>query len=452
MNAPERCPRDVPHTARSAAVWLAVYLLVVTAPIFALLPSAIAAAGSGTAWDFAMALGYAALAMFGVQFALTARFKRATAPFGIDIVYYFHRYLAIVALAIVLAHLAIVVAVSPALLNTVDPRIGPAHMSAGWIALVLFVVLVLSSLARRALGLEYDHWRVAHALLAVAAFALALAHLLGAGHYLDTAWKRALWIGYGAMWLGLIAYVRVLRPWRLKRAPWRVVEVRRERGRVWTAVLEPRKPGRLHFSPGQFVWFTLRASPFAMREHPFSIASSAERAERIELSIKELGDFTATIKDAEPDETAWIDGPYGTFGIDHRPHAEGYVFIAGGIGVAPIMSMLRTLADRGDRRPLWLFYGNRVWDRVAFREELEQLAARLDLRLVHTLLEPESEWRGERGYVTRDVLARHLPAAMRDQYECFLCGPTPMTRAVEEALAVLGVPAERVHSEIFDWV
>ena len=268
MNAPERRPRDVPHTARSAAVWLAVYLLVVTAPIFALLPSAIAAAGSGTAWDFAMALGYAALAMFGVQFALTARFKRATAPFGIDIVYYFHRYLAIVALAIVLAHLAIVVAVSPALLNTVDPRIGPAHMSAGWIALVLFVVLVLSSLARRALGLEYDHWRVAHALLAVAAFALALAHLLGAGHYLDTAWKRALWIGYGAMWLGLIAYVRVLRPWRLKRAPWRVVEVRRERGRVWTAVLEPRKPGRLHFSPGQFVWFTLRASPFAMREHP----------------------------------------------------------------------------------------------------------------------------------------------------------------------------------------
>jgi hypothetical protein len=71
-----------PGGTRDAAAWLAVYVLAVTVPLFALLPGP--AARRGFLWDFAMALGYAGLAMLGVLFALTARFRRATAPFGID--------------------------------------------------------------------------------------------------------------------------------------------------------------------------------------------------------------------------------------------------------------------------------------------------------------------------------------------------------------------------------
>ena len=142
--------------------------------------------------------------------------------------------------------------------------------------------------------------------------------------------------------------------------------------------------------------------------------------------------------------------PTGTFGVDEYPDATGHVFVAGGIGIAPIMSMLRTLADRGDRRPLLLFYGNRVWDRVAFREELEALRQRLSLQVVHVLIEPPAEWPGEHGFVTREVLQRHLPPNLR-QLEYFICGPTPMTQAVERSLAALGIDSSRVHSEIFDW-
>lgn len=450
MSPPAQRSRSGPHTTRNALVWLAVYLAAVTVPLFALLPGP--AAGRGFTWDFAMALGYAGLAMFGVQFALTARFKRATAPFGIDIVYYFHRYLALAALAVVLGHYGILRATNPAALGSADPSVAPAYMSAGRVALVLFALLVVSSLARRGFRIDYDGWRIAHALLATAAFAAALWHLLGAGRFLDAAWKQALWTAYGAFWVLLIAYVRVARPWRVARRPWKVAEVRGERGRVWTLVLEPAHATEgLRFAPGQFAWLTLRASPFAMREHPFSIASSAERPQRVELSIKELGDFTSTIKDTKPGETAWLDAPYGTFGIDEHPDAEGYAFVAGGVGIAPIMSMLRTLADRGDRRPLVLFYGNRVWDRIAFREELDALTQRLNLEVVHVLLEPPADWTGERGFVTEDVLMRHLPVT-RHRFEYFLCGPTPMTVGVERGLAALGVPAERVHSEIFDWV
>jgi len=435
---------------RAAARWLGIYVVIVVAPLFALLPAA-ASPGRGFTWDFAMALGYAGVAMLGVQFALTARFRRATAPFGIDIVYYFHRYLALAALAIVLAHYALVRWSVPGGAGPLDPHAAPAYMTAGRVALLLFVVLVASSLARRALRLDYDGWRRLHALLATIGFALAIAHVLGAARYLDTAWKQLLWASYGAFWLGLIGYVRLLRPWRVARRPWRVLEVRPERGRVHTLVLAPDDGRPLRFAPGQFAWLTLRASPFAMREHPFSIASSAERGDRIELSIKELGDFSATIGGVRPGETAWVDAPYGTFGVDLRPEAPGYVLIAGGVGIAPVLSMLRTLADRGDRRPLWLFYGNRLWDRVAFREELERIGARLDLTVIHLLQEPPPRWTGERGLLTQEMLARHLPPE-RARLEYFICGPTPMTHVAETALARLAIPAGHVHSEIFDWV
>lgn len=439
-------------SARAALVCVAIYLLAVLLPLFALLAGP--AVGRGFAWDFSMALGYAGLAMLGMQFALTARFRRATAPFGIDIVYYFHRYLAICALGIVTAHVVLLHVFYPDALGSPDPRTAALHVTFGRIALVLFGGVVLLSLTRRRLNWNYDVWRMSHALLSTVALALAVWHLLGAGRYLDSAWKQALWATYGLFWLGLVGYVRLLRPWRIARAPWRVAEVRPEHGRVWTLVLAPPAGVRLGFAPGQLGWLSLHTSPFAMREHPFSIASSAERSERVELSIKELGDFTGTIKSVQPGETAWLDAPYGSFGIDEHPDAGAYAFIAGGIGIAPILSMLRTLADRGDRRPLTLVYGNRVWERVAFREELEQLAQRLKLRVAHVLLEPPRDWTGEHGYITQDILARHLPEHRKERtrIDYFLCGPAPMSTSVERALAALGVPAARVHSEIFEWV
>lgn len=434
-------------------LWLAIYLAAVTLPLFALLPDA-QSAQHGFARDFSMALGYAALAMFGMSFALTARFRRPTAPFGIDIVYHFHRYLALLALAIAAAHYLILRVANPAALGAADPRVAPAYMTAGRVALLLFSIVVVLALARRAMGIEYDRWRISHAALATTAVALSIWHLLGAGNLLDRPWKQALWAAYGLSWLGLIAWVRVIRPWRLARRPWRVVDVRPERGRVHTLVLAPPPRTRLAFAPGQFAWLALRASPFAMREHPFSIASSAHRPrgdEPIELSIKALGDFTATIKDVRPGEKAYLDAPYGNFSFDRYPHAQRFAFIAGGIGIAPIIAMLRTAADRNDRRAFVLIYGNRTWDGVAFREELQRLTQRLNLRVVHVLMEPPTDWRGERGLVTHEVLTRHL-SPDDAQAEYFLCGPTPMTAAVERALVSLGVPAARIHLENFDWV
>lgn len=433
----------------AAAFWIGLYLALVLTPLLVLFAGP-SPPGAGFLSNFSVALGFSGTTMMAVQFVLTARFKRATAPYGIDIIYAFHRYLAIVALLVILAHPVLLLTANPALLGVVTLFDGPWRLTAGVWSLLLLCALVASSVWRKRLRLEYDTWRLCHIALALAAFALAAVHIEGVGHYVSSPWMRTLWIAILASVAAVALHVRVVRPWRLLRNPYRVVECRPERGDAWTLVLEPKGHRGLDYEPGQFAWLTLRNRPSAMHEHPFSFSSSPTRPGRLAFTIKELGDFTRTIKDVTPGTVAFVDGPYGAFSLNRYP-APGYVFLAGGIGIAPMMSMLRALADRQHRGPLLLFYGNRRWDRVTFREDLESLQATLDLRVVYVLQEPPAGWTGETGLLTGEVLAPHLPD-LRTDFEYFVCGPNPMIGAIERSLYGLGVPFARIHSEVFDIV
>lgn len=428
--------------------WLAIYAVLVALPFVALAIGTIPA-GVSRGWDFAIGVGYGAVALFGMQFLLTARFKLPAAPFGIDLIYYFHRYLAIVALALVLVHVAALLVNNPHALTALTRDHWFGCMGAGVGALVIFAVIVATSVWRRTFRIAYHPWRLAHALLAVGGYLGMIIHVAGSGYYLHEPWRRALWIAFVLIWLALIAYVRMLRPLRLAALPYRVADVRQESDVVRTVVLVPEGHDGFTFEPGQFAWLTLRASPFAMREHPFSIASSASEPRRLEFSIKERGAFTRMIAELEPNERAFVDGPYGSFTTDRYPDASAFVFIAGGIGIAPIIGILRTLAARGERRPLQLIYGNNLLDRAVFRIELERLARQLELSVVHVLGEPPPGWTGERGLITESVLRKHLPTTLHG-VEFFICGPNPMKRNVETALRSLGVAVRSIHSEIFD--
>ena len=431
-----------------ALFWLGVYSLLVLAPLVLAFSGTVPASG-GFAWDFAMALGFAGVAMVGVQFVLTARFKRLAAPFGIDIVYYVHRYLAVVLLVLVLGHVVIVGWVDPDSVGPLDPRVAPGYMTVGRIALAALLLVTLTSLWRKRLRIEYDVWRHLHAGLAVLALVAAVAHVAGSGHSLDTPFKRIAWLVLALVWLLPFIHVRMLRPLRLLRRPYRIESVQPEHGRAVTITVVPDGHAGFDYRAGQFAWLTVRASPFALREHPFSFSSSPSQPGRLAFTIKALGDFTAGLGDLRPGERAHVDGPYGAFGYGRHPHAPGYGFIAGGVGIAPIISMLHDLADRGDRRPLALIYCNRVWDNVIFREQLDALAVRLDLRVCHVLGEPPEQWTGERGLLDDGIVARHLPeGAARWHY--FVCGPTPMIRIAERALSARAVPLRRIHSELFD--
>jgi predicted ferric reductase len=430
-------------------LWVVIYLAVVLAPLLVMLLWPVPA-GLGYWPDLSIALGYASGSMMAVMFALTARLKRPSAPFGIDIIYYFHRQIALVTLTFVVAHpLTLLLADHnfPALL-----RQGPWSWSlrTGLAALAVFAIIIGSSVFRRQLGLSYDSWRIWHALLAPLALLTAILHIRAISYYLDTTWKGLLWQLIVASVILILLYVRLIKPALLLRRPYQVEKLITEMPGTWTLVLRPAGPHAFRFLPGQFAWLTIWHSPFALKEHPFSISSSADYPERLSFTIKTAGDFTSRIGEVEPGERVYVDGPYGAFSYERYP-APGFVFIGGGIGITPLISMLRTLADRGDRRPVQFIYGGGSPNRLLFNEEIARLRQLLDMDVVYVLDQPTPDWQGETGFITAGLLDRRLPMD-RLQREYFICGPVPMLQMVEKGLHRAGVPLNRIHSELFELV
>ncbi len=425
--------------------WAAVYLTIVLLPLSVLITGTMPD-GYGLAHDFSIFLGFAGTSMMAATFLLTARFKRAAIPFGIDLVYYFHRQISLIAFLFILIHPVVLLAEDPDILGDLTSM----YMLAGLGSLVGLALLIIFSVWRKKLKIHYDGWRIWHLVLAAAAFLLAIIHIEGVGGYIATPVKRSLWALIMLCWLLLILYVRLMKPLRMYRHPYRIEKIIKEKGDTWSVVLRPEGHAGISFQPGQFAWLTLWNLPFAMKEHPFSISSSSENPARIHFTIKELGDFTRRIKNAVPEQIAYLDGPYGSFSCDRHP-APGYVFIAGGIGIAPIIGMLRTLADRKDSRPLILIYAYSSLERLTFHEEMEALRTRLDLQVIYVLQTPPEKWQGEKGILTADIIERHLPDDCK-KLDYFVCGPVPMIQLVEKTLNRYGVPLSSIHSELFDLV
>jgi predicted ferric reductase len=422
------------------------YLGAVLSPlVFAVIGASRPDHGFGT--DFSVALGFTGLAMMGLEFALVARFRPLAAPFGQDALLQFHRQIGYVGLAFILVHFAI-----SAHWRDVTPGkalAAPLLVWFGMAAMLALVVLVVTSVWRRPLRLSYEAWHLVHTVLALVLIVGALLHVFFVHEYISSVWKQILWGLMSAAFVGLLVWVRLVKPRQARARPWRLERVVAERGATTTLVLKPPPAVTFRFEPGQFGWFAIGRSPFSLTQHPFSFSSSAERDE-VELAVKALGDFTSRVGELEPGTTVYVDGPHGVFSMD-QDEGPGFGLIAGGVGIAGLISMLRTMADRGDVRPVLLFYANREWDGVAFREELETLKEKLTLTLVHVLEQPPEDWAGETGFVRGDVLERHLPPGYR-RFQFFICGPDPMMDAAEAALVELGVPPERVHTERFDMV
>jgi predicted ferric reductase len=429
-----------------AVFWVIAYIGVVIAPLV------FAAIGAGQPdhgfWtNFSVALGFVGLTMMGLEFALVARFAPVAAPFGQDALLQFHRQIGYVGLAFVFGHVAL--SLKWESLTPSDAVQAPALVWFGVAAVAAVVVLIATSVWRLRLRLSYELWHLIHTVLAVVAVVGALVHVYLVDEYVSTLWKQALWGLMAAAFLSLLVWVRLIKPRRMRDLPWRLERLDREPGQTTTLVLSPPDGTAFRFDPGQFAWFGFGRSPYSLTLHPFSFSSSSERGE-VEIAVKALGDFTSRIHELDLGTTVYVDGPHGVFSMD-QDEGPGFGFIAGGVGIAGLISMLRTMADREDVRPAILFYANNDWDSVAFRDELERLKGRMDLTVVHVLERPPGDWYGEAGFVTAEILSRHLPNGYH-RFQYFICGPAPMMDAVEGALVELGVPDDRVHTERFDMV
>ena len=403
-----------------------------------------------TLFEISVSFAFIGLSMVSLQFISSARFKFLNQPFGTDLVYHFHRQMGIASSFLILAHPILLFIVDPRLIEATNNAQSALQIELGEFALFLLIVVVWASELRKRLKIPYQFWKLWHGILATVMVAIALAHIFIGGTYTNTPVKQAVWIGYSVLLTLTLIYTRVIYPLQLMRKPYQVKEVKQERGSVWTIKMEPIGHPGFNFQPGQFGWLTAWRTPFSDTEHPFSLVSSAENRSFVEMSIKKLGQFTARIQTLKPGEKVFLDGPYGNFSIDRYPNAKKLVLVPGGIGITPIMSTLRTMADRGDQRPVKLFYCNILWDDVTFREEVAELEQKLNIQVIYTIEKPPEKWQGESGFLNTAILTKYMDETwIREGTEVFLCGPAPMMAAVEKALLNAGFDQRQVHSERF---
>lgn len=231
--------------------------------------------------------------------------------------------------------------------------------------------------------------------------------------------------------------------------------------------LEPHDGGALPpFLPGQFLTFELN-----IPDHPvpvvrcYSLSDSPLARDRYRISIRRVPPppkagpeippglsssyFHSSLREGDILD---VRAPAGGFHLDtgsERP----VVFIAGGIGLTPVLSMFKWLADTGSRRTAWFFLAVRNGNDIALREEINEIASR-NKQQFHTVTlfsDPtENCIEGKdfdcNGFLNVDVLKRYLGTS---NYEFYICGPPPMMEAMVKALVAWGVPETDVHFEAF---
>lgn len=435
------------------ALWIVLFILLVFTPVVVLIIGFTPSTYLNPLHDASLAFGFIGLALMAVQFILTARIKRIKEPFGSDLIYHFHRQISIAAFFLVLAHPILLFIADSGYLRYLNIFTAPLSIKLGVIAIFLLILTVISAEYRKKLKIHYDFWKFWHGILTTVVVSAALIHIFLTGTYLHYQPLRIIWLVYSASFILLLLYTRLIYPLTLIHNKYTVSSIQEERGQSWTVKLRSSRNKALHFQPGQFAWLTIWKTPFSDSEHPFSISSSSERPEEISFTIKDVGKFTTTIKTMQVGQVVYVDGPHGAFSLDRHPHAERLVFIAGGIGITPIMSMLRSMADREDQRPSKLFYNNRDWDSITFREELEKLQQSLNLEIIYTLEKPPQKWDGETGFMTQDILHKYLGNEWtKDGTEIFMCGPQVMMDIVEKQCRAEGFSETQIHFELFNLV
>jgi len=393
--------------------------------------------------------GLLALSALVVVAVLPSRVRGLSGALGLETLLGLHRRLGILAGALVALHLACVVADHPERVWLLVPMSAPARGQAATIGTVAIAVLLLFAVRGVRSG-THEVWRWVHLSLAALVVGASSLHVLWLNNLVtDAVMGPVLGI------LGLLLVGVLLVRWGMRAVgdagEFRVHVVRPESATVSTLVLQRRgRHSGPWFRPGQFAW--LRLERMSVEEHPFTIASSAVDGGRIEFTVRHTGDFASRLRELRRGDPVWVDGPYGSFTPDAVP-STGFVLIAGGVGITPMMSMLRTAADRGDRRPYRLVVHARDRADLLFRAELAHLRTLLDLQVTEVLRRPSRDWAGATGPIDTALLSAVLTdldgAGGSRRHDYFICGRPQLVSDVLDTLHSLGVPEDRVHTEQF---
>ena len=393
-------------------------------------------------------LGSCSVICMTLGMVLSARPRLIESGFGgLDRMYRLHKYLGVAALILFLAHFATLSGGGP---DTEEEAAVVENLAGeeeededdlpidllGMIAMIGFTSLIVLTLNRK---IPYHRWLPTHRLTglfyAVVGVHVLLALIDEAAFPLRSAPGGMLVL---VLCAGLAAFVSRQLPWRRKgRHRFTVAAVHRlERA---TEVVLDTGTRVFDFEPGQFAFLTVDAPGFG-EAHPFTISSGA-RENELRFTMKVAGDYTRRVREKlGVGGAARVEGPYGRFlplkGRDQQ------VWIAGGIGITPFLSVMRTM-EPGHGKTIRLYYGVRTEREALFFDELEARAAKLGGVWIRRF---DSD-AGAR--INVQAVESDLGDDLRD-WNYYLCGPKPLVADLTAGLKARHVPARHIHNEEFE--
>jgi predicted ferric reductase len=292
-------------------------------------------------------------------------------------------------------------------------------------------------LARRRMA--YETWWSVHLYTYLALF-LSFSHQVDTGasfvgHPAARAWWTALWLGT----LGLVLVARVGLPlWRSLRHRLTVLAVTSEGPDTYSVVMRGRRLDRLPVAGGQFLQWRFLRRGLWWQAHPYSL-SAAPTGRELRITVKALGDHSATLRRLRPGTRVAIEGPYGVLTADTRL-GDRVLLVGAGVGITPIRALLEELPR--DTDVVVILRGSAPEDLVLRDEIADQVGLRGGR--LYELVGPR-----ERVRVDSAALSALVPdIARRDVY---LCGPEPLQDVLIESATGAGVAPSRLHHESFSF-
>jgi len=234
------------------------------------------------------------------------------------------------------------------------------------------------------------------------------------------------------------------RPRGLERRRVRVLRV--ERPSESLVLLSLERPQGLAFEAGQFTYVFL---PGTDEKRAYSLASAPHELDHLDLCVKKIDDGPTSnyLYALHPGDHVEISRALGAFRF-RTPPGLPVVFLGTGTGVAPLRSMVRDLAHRGDTRDAWLFLGSRDLQNLPYLHDFQLRAARLrNFRFVPVLSRAPLLWEGDRGWIQEAYLKRFFHPR---PHHAYVCGLRRMVDDVRVLLQERGLSADAIHTERYD--
>ncbi len=382
--------------------------------------------------------GLAGLALFSLTLVLSTRLSFLDNMFcGLDRVYKAHRISGAVAFIFMLFHpLLLAMRYLPVSVESAASFLLPGNDLANTIGMASIASMVFLFALLFFTKFPYHMWKVFHKFLGVPFFFGGLHSFMVRS---DISTSFFLWSYMLALaGIGSVSFVyrTLLGRLLVKRFEYIVADVRQISGGIIEISMEPIKKA-VTFLPGQFIFVGFHNGNVSNESHPFSI-SSPPSDRKLRVSIKPLGDYTEQLKNLKKGAIAKIEGPFGKFSFSGCRN-KSQIWIAGGIGITPYLSMARGL-EGGYK--IDLYYCSKNVEDAAFLNELNEIAARdSNFRVINYCSEKSGRLTAETVKQTSGLRGRDI----------FMCGPPVMMKGMRKDFIGLGVSPGMIHMEEFQF-